>query len=213
MIDIALQIARALVDTNAVRFTADSPIRFKSGILSPVYVDNRNLPYHPETWHQIIESFRLLIENERITFDVIAGMAVGGVPHSAALAYTLHKPSLFVRKEAKEHGKQQRVEGGEVDGRRVILVEDLVTTGGSSLSGIAALREVGAVVEDCLAIVSYGFDESRIAFDEAGVSLHTLSTFSHILDYARQTGVTSEKNLQAVAKWIQSPYTWGNSKQ
>src|SRR5689334_11197583 len=116
-------VARALLEIGAVGFSPNEPIRFKSGILSPVYVDNRKLPYYPQQWGIIIEGFKLQVKS--IHFDVIAGVAVGGVPHSAALGYALQMPSLFVRKEAKEHGKGQRVEGGEVSGKRVLLVEDL----------------------------------------------------------------------------------------
>ena len=129
-------IAKALLNINAVGFSPQAPITFKSGIISPVYVDNRQLIFHPTEWHVIIEGFQSLIQAQALAFDVIAGVAVGGVPHSSALAYQLNKPSVFIRKEAKEHGKGKRVEGGDVQDKRVLLIEDLVTTGGSSLSGV-----------------------------------------------------------------------------
>src|SRR5262245_62097897 len=107
-----MQVARALLEIEAVGFSPQAPVTFKSGIVSPVYVDSRRLPYHPLQWRLVIEAFKALAET--LAFDVIAGVAVGGVPHSSALAYVMQKPSVFVRKDAKEHGKKQLVEGGQV---------------------------------------------------------------------------------------------------
>ncbi|NWG16967.1 MAG: orotate phosphoribosyltransferase [Chloroflexi bacterium] len=202
------RIARILLEINAVGFAPDRPITFKSGIVSPVYVDNRGLPYHPAQWRIVIEGFQSLIHQEQMRFDVVAGVAVGGVPHSAALAYTLERPSVFIRKEAKGHGKQKRVEGGDVQGRRVLLIEDLVTTGGSSLDGVAALREEGALVEFTLAIVSYGFPESLAAFESAGVQLHTLTNFRAIMEQAQQLGKLDASQVATVSEWLKDPYNW-----
>lgn len=201
-------VARALIEIGAVGFTPDKPITFKSGILSPVYVDNRILPFHPPQWHQVIDGFRMLIERERLAFDAIAGVAVGGVPHSAALAYTLDAPSVFVRKEAKGHGKGKQVEGGDVNGRTVLLIEDLVTTGGSSLDGVGALRSEGAVVTDVLAIVSYGFPEAVAAFESADVRLHTLVDFETILQSALSMGRLTPADADLIRAWMRDPHGW-----
>jgi orotate phosphoribosyltransferase len=203
-----IAVARALLEIDAVGFSPNQPIRFKSGILSPVYVDNRRLPYHPQQWSIIIEGFKEAVKT--LSFDIIAGVAVGGVPHSAALGYALHKPSVFVRKEAKEHGKGQRVEGGEVAGKGVLLVEDLVSTGGSSLAGIDALREEGAVVEDLLAIVSYGFTEVQENISKSKIALHTLTDFSTILQEAVNMGKFSQADYAIIADWFSEPYGWAN---
>ena len=137
-------IAKALLEIGAVGFSPHAPITFKSGILSPVYVDNRILIFHPEPWHCIIDGFCSLISDLPLEFDLIAGVAVGGVPHSSALAFVLNKPSVFIRKESKGHGKAQRIEGGPVEGMSVLLVEDLVTTGGSSLFGRGCFARSGS---------------------------------------------------------------------
>lgn len=202
-------IAKALLNINAVGFSPQAPITFKSGIVSPVYVDNRQLIFHPTEWHTIVEGFQTLVETEGIQYDVIAGVAVGGVPHSSALAYLLNEPSVFIRKEAKEHGKGKRVEGGDVQGKRVLLVEDLVTTGGSSLSGVEALRESGAAVTDMLAIVSYGFTEAREAFQHANVNLHTLTNFDVILEVALAEKRFSSTEAEIIRKWFNNPHDWG----
>lgn len=196
-------VAQALLDIGAVGYTPDHLITFKSGIQSPVYVDNRRLPFHPAHWRIVIQAFAALIERQAIPFDVIAGIEAAGIPHSAALAYTLEKPSVFVRKQAKEHGTRSRIEGGSVAGLRVLLIEDLVTTGGSSLSGVAALREAGAVCEDCLAIISYGFDEAQTAFADASVRLHTLTSFNDIL---REAGDRFDRAV--VQDWLADPHGW-----
>ena len=204
----AIEVARVLLEIGAVRFAPTEPVRFKSGILSPVYVDNRRLPYWPAPWSVVIDGFRAVIGEAGITYDVIAGIEAAGIPHSAALGYSLQRPSVFVRKEAKEHGLKRRVEGGTVEGKRVLLVEDLVTTGGSSLSGVEALRAEGATVEDCIAIVSYGLKESAAAFDAAHTRLHTLTSFPVILDQAVARGHLDEGARGLVADWLRDPHGW-----
>jgi orotate phosphoribosyltransferase len=201
-------IARALLDIGAVGFTPDAPITFKSGILSPVYVDNRILPYHPAAWQLVIQAMQDRIAQESLTFDVIAGIETGGIPHSAALGYAMQRPSLFVRKQPKEHGKQRRVEGGEVADKRVLLIEDLITTGGSSLSGVDALREAEAIVTDCLVIASYGFEEAITNFAAAGVQIHALFTFDTVLKVAAESGKFNTQTLDTVRQWLGDPRDW-----
>lgn len=201
-------VAKALLDIGAVVFSPVTPITFKSGIRSPVYVDNRALIYHPAAWHVIVEGFRSLIDAAGLDFDIIAGVAVGGVPHSSTLAYMTQKPSVFVRKEEKEHGKGQRIEGGAVRGKRVLLLEDLITTGGSSLSAVDALRDAGALVTDVAAIISYGFDAAAKAFDKAGLQLHTLTDFATVLHQAQERGALDAAQVAVVRRWFADPYNW-----
>jgi len=200
--------AKALLDIGAVGFSPDSPITFTSGMQSPVYVDHRQLIYQPAAWHVIIEGFKSLIESRGLQFDLIAGVAVGGVPHSSALAYIMNTPSVFIRKESKSHGIGRRIEGGAVEGCRVLLVEDLVTTGGSSLSAVEALRESGAQVSDALAIISYGFSEARAAFERADLRLHTLTDFETLLDLAQERHILNPKQVALIRRWFADPYTW-----
>lgn len=189
-------------------FTPHTPITFKSGIVSPVYVDNRRLPFVPDAWRVVIEGFRQMIETENIAFDVLAGIETGGIPHSAALGYVMQKPSVFVRKQAKEHGQKKAVEGGDVAAKNVLLIEDLVTTGGSSLAGVGALRGEGAVVQCCLAIVSYGFAEAGAAFEAANVRLVTLTSFEDIVREGRAVGHFSADDVAIIDAWRQDPANW-----
>ncbi len=200
--------AKALLDIGAIGFSPASPITFKSGIRSPVYVDNRQLIYHPAAWRVIIEGLGSLIASQNLDFDLVAGVAVGGVPHCSALAYVLGAPSVFIRKASKGHGKGNRIEGGSVDGRRVLLVEDLVTTGGSSLSAVAALRQAGARVSDVLAIVSYGFGEARQAFARDDLALHVLTDFEAVLALAQERQTLTMTQVAVIRAWLADPYAW-----
>jgi orotate phosphoribosyltransferase len=209
LVNASLTVARALLEIGAVGFSLVQPIRFKSGMLAPMYIDNRRLPYFPAQWAQVIEAFAARLTTSDLTCDVLAGVAVGGVPHSAALGYRTRIPSVFIRKETKEHGLGKRVEGGAVEGRQVVLIEDMVTTGGSSLSAVEALREEGARVTDLLAIISYDFPEAQTAMEDAGITLHTLTSVPVVLDEARAQGILTGADLGRVQAWYQNPYGWG----
>lgn len=205
------EVAKALLEIDAIGFV-QHPITFKSGMKSPVYVDNRRLPFNPEQWHVVIGGFIQLIEELGLQFDVIAGIETAGIPHSSVLAYELNKPSVFVRKAAKDHGTKKMIEGGDVKGKRVLLIEDHITTGGSSLHGVTHLEESGATVVACLAITSYGFKESLEEFKQANVSLHVLTQFKDILPAAIAAGKCTEGQKTEVEKWLQDPWKWGEGK-
>jgi orotate phosphoribosyltransferase len=202
------EIADALIAIEGVGFLPAAPITFKSGIKSPVYCDNRRFPFWPEEWAKVIHGFEALIAEQKIPVDVVAGVEAAGIPHSAALGFSMRLPSVFIRKELKEHGTRKRVEGGDVMGRRVVLVEDLVTTGGSSIAAIEALRAEGAVVSDCVAIISYGFREAVELFKNAGIQLHAATTFQAVLQSALQSKMIDEAGAAAVRDWLQEPRTW-----
>jgi orotate phosphoribosyltransferase len=202
------EIADALIAIEGVAFLPAAPITFKSGIKSPVYCDNRRFPFWPEQWAKVIRGFEALIAEREIPVDVVAGVEAAGIPHSAALGYSMRLPSVFIRKTLKEHGTRKRVEGGDVTDRLVVLVEDLVTTGGSSIAAVEALRAEGAVVHDCLAIISYGFPEAAALFDKAGVRLHVATTFQAVLESALERKMIDEAGAAVVRDWLQEPRSW-----
>lgn len=202
-------VAAALLRIKAVGFTPKQPITFKSGIISPVYVDNRRLPFYPKEWQKIITGFESIVSDQHLRFDVIAGIETAGIPHSAALGYALKKPSVFVRKKVKDHGTKSRVEGGDVTGKKVLLIEDHITTGGSSLAGVEALRASGAIVETCLAITDYGFAEATAAFAAANINLITLTTFPIIMELALKQNLFTKKEHRIINQWFVNPHDWG----
>lgn len=203
---VAQQVAHALLDIGALRFQPEKPLTFKSGIVSPVYVDNRRLPYHPIQWRVIIEAFAHLLDRGAWPCDVIAGVATAGIPHSAALAFFRQTPSVFVRKEAKAHGTGQLIEGGNVDNQFVALIEDMVTTGDSSLQAVEALRVAGATVEHCLCITTYGF--ANTAFKAANVSLHALADFNTLVDVAVERGDLRAEQQPIIIDWLADASGW-----
>ncbi len=206
---VARQVAEALLDIKAVGFVVHNPITFKSGIISPMYIDNRKFPSYPQQWRLVLDSFIAKIKEEQLDFDMIAGIETAGIPHSAGLGVLLSEPSVFIRKAAKDHGTKKMVEGGDVTGKTVLLIEDLVTTGGSSLHGVHELRNAGATVTDCLVIVSYGFTESKQAFEAEKVRLHTLTDVETILTVAEERGVLTAEEKATVTQWYTDPWQWG----
>jgi len=206
------EIAEALIAIDGVGFRPENPITFKSGIKSPVYCDNRRFPFWPEQWAKVIHGFEQLTVEQGIPLEIVGGVEAAGIPHSAALGFSMRKPSVFIRKEPKEHGTKKRVEGGDVAGRRVVLVEDLVTTGSSSIAAIEALRAEGAVVTDCLAIISYGFPEAVELFERSGVRLHATTTFETVLQVALDRGMIDTDGAEAVSDWLRDPHSWAKRR-
>lgn len=202
------KVARALLEIGAVGFRPEDPIQFKSGIWSPVYVDNRLFTSNPNEWKDVIEGFQNLIKEKALSFDMIAGIESAGISHSAVLGYQEKKPMVYVKKEVKGHGTKKRIEGGKVEGKKVLLLEDLVSTGGSSISGVNVLREEGASVDNCVVIVSYGFKEAVEKFDKEKVNLHTLTSFPVILEEALAMGKISAQEAEIVQDWFSDPHGW-----
>jgi orotate phosphoribosyltransferase len=213
MNDLTGQIAAALIEIGAVSFTPLRPVKFKSGLLSPIYVDNRHLPFHPEVWRLVIIGFEHLIYERALNFAVIAGIETAGIPHSAVLAYRLQKPSVFVRKQPKDHGTMKLVEGGDISRKEVLLIEDHITTGGSSLTGVDALRDEGGIVQHCLAITSYNLPEAATAFNAAGVQIHVLCRLSTLLEAALQKELFNQEELAIIRDWSHDPHDWARRQE
>jgi orotate phosphoribosyltransferase len=202
------EIAEALIAIDGVGFRPHDPVTFKSGIQSPVYCDNRRFPFWPEQWTKVIRGFEAMVNERSIAMEIVAGVEAAGIPHSAALGFAMQRPSIFVRKEAKGHGTKKRVEGGDVLGRRVVLVEDLVTTGSSSMAAMEALRDEGAIVSDCLAIISYNFPEAVELFARSAIRLHAATTFETVLQVALERGVIDAAGAEIVSDWLRDPRGW-----
>jgi len=205
----AEQIAKLLLEIKAVTLNLKQPYRYTSGILSPIYCDNRLIISYPDKRQQVIDAFLKLIEEQNIQFDIAAGTATAGIPHAAWLADRLNKPMVYVRGKAKGHGKQNQIEGVLEKGQTTLVIEDLISTGGSSVAAGLSLREAGATVNDCIAIFTYQMQKSIDAFKEADIHLHTLSDFTTLINVAVQENYITEEEKKLALEWNQDPANWG----
>ncbi len=206
----AQTIAKALLDIGAVRVRLDDPVRFASGILSPIYCDNRLLLGQLEQRTLVAESLAAAVRAADPGTECVAGTATAGIPHAAWVADRLGLPMVYVRPQAKAHGAGQQIEGGSVNGKRVVVVEDLVTTGGSSIRTVAALRDAGARVDHCVAIFSYGFREADEAFTTACCKLTHLTGFDALLD---AHDALDDQARAALRRWHDDPHAWTGPDQ
>lgn len=191
-------VAEALLTTSAVRFNFQEGFALTSGIRSPIYVDVRKLHEDPGQWERVIQ---LLLE-EIHDADVVAGVATGGIPHSAAAAYEASKPYAFVRKGAREHGTKQLVEGASVEGLSVTLIEDMVTTGGSVRDAAHALYEAGAREVRCVSVGEYGFAGTKSMFEEEELTFSSLTSVSEIARAAHASGYISTEEYHLFNAWL-----------
>lgn len=204
-------IARDLLRIGAVALRPSDPFTWASGRLSPVYTDNRLTLSHPEIRDRIIEGFVELADS-LIGVEAVSGTATAGIAHGALLADRLGLPFTYVRSSAKGHGKENRIEGHVESGQRVVVVEDLVSTGGSVLSAAEALREAGAEPVAALAVFTYGFPEADAAFAEADLPLHTLTDFETLARVAQETGALPGDAWDTLQAWRDDPVGWSRER-
>lgn len=199
--DVRQRIAHELLRIGAVVFSPDSPFTWASGIEAPVYVDNRLAISHPDVRRLIIDGFVAKMESAGIAVGAVVGTATAGIPHAAWLADRLDLPLAYVRSSAKPHGRRNKIEGHLREGTRVVVVEDLVSTGGSSLDAVHALRDAGAEVVAVIAVFSYGLSAASSSFEEANVPLYVLSDFDALVEAASSDGTLDGLDVEAVRKW------------
>jgi orotate phosphoribosyltransferase len=201
------KIATHLLEIEAVKINAKNPFTWSSGIKSPIYCDNRLLLSYPEIRSEVREAFVEAALNWH-HFDVIGGVATAGIPHGVLVADALRKPFIYVRGSAKSHGRQNQIEGHLNPGSRVLLIEDLISTGGSSLKAVEAVRQAGSDVMGVMAIFTYGFDVATNAFEKATVPFRTLITLDDLLEAATHRGGLSREDRELISAWRLSPEDW-----
>lgn len=202
------QIAQLLLDIKAVMLNLQTPFRFTSGILSPIYCDNRLIISYPDKRKIIIDAFVETIQKNNLVCDVVAGTATAGIPHAAWIADRLNKPMVYVRSKAKEHGKQNLIEGLLQSNQKILVIEDLVSTGGSVIAAAEACREAGGIVTGCLAIFSYQMEKAIQCFAQAKIQLFTLTDFSTLIEVASQREIITESEKKHALEWSRNPRDW-----
>ena len=205
----ALPVSGLLLEIGAIRLSPDKPFTWSSGWKSPIYCDNRLALSYPDKRTFIKEALTSVVREHFPGAQSIAGVATAGIAQGALVAEALQLPFLYVRPKPKDHGMQNLIEGKVVPGQRVVLVEDLISTGGSSLKAAEALRDAGFKVEGMVAIFTYGFETAKTSFEAAGIPLVCLSDFSHLLQEALGKNFITQEQLSFVAKWREDPANWG----
>lgn len=207
--DTAEKTAELLLQINAIKLNPKNPFTWASGWQSPIYCDNRLILSFPQIRNYIRDEFAKNIEKQFGKPDVIAGVATGAIGIGILVAESLGLPFVYVRPEPKKHGRQNQVEGFLQKGQNVVIVEDLISTGNSSLLALEALRAAGANVKGMAAIFTYGFDIAQENFKNANVDLYTLSNYTHLLNLAVAKRYITETEEQTLREWNSSPSTWG----
>jgi orotate phosphoribosyltransferase len=204
-VEVAKQIAHSLLRTGAVKLSPASPFTWVSGWKSPIYCDNRSALGDVQVRSQICYAFADLIRAKYPDAEVVAGVATGAIAHGALVAEKLKLPFAYVRAERKEHGLKKVVEGAAVAGKKVAVIEDLVSTGKSSASALVHLKEEQANVLGMAAIFTYEFDEARKKFEELGAELTTLSTYTALVEQALEEGYIQPEDVEALRQWRSAP--------
>lgn len=204
----SLQVAKLLLEIKAVKLSPDKPFRWASGWNSPIYCDNRITLSYPKVRTFIRQQLANVISSRLGQVDVIAGVATAGIPQGALVAEALGLPFIYVRSSAKEHGMGNQIEGVVQPGARVVLIEDLISTGGSSLKAAQAVRDAGMQVMAIVSVFTYGFPQAEVNFSEAKVDSISLTDYATLLQVAQENNYIAESDLQKLNSWRETPESW-----
>ena len=203
------RVAGYLLDSKAVQLNVENPFTWASGWNSPIYCDNRITLSYPEYRTEIKKGLANLIKSTYPQVEAIAGVATAGIPQGALVADLLELPFIYVRSKPKGHGMENMIEGKVVKGQKVVLVEDLISTGGSSIKAALALKDSGLDVLGLVAIFTYGFDLSVENFKNSGISMATLSNYNAMIELALEQGYINETQAESLKAWRVDPANWG----
>lgn len=205
---IAEQIAKDLLSIEAVSLSPDEPFTWASGLKSPIYCDNRVTMSYPEVRRAIAQGLAAKIKEEFPNVEVIAGTATAGIPHAAWVAEILDLPMVYIRSKAKDHGRGNQIEGRITEGQKLVVIEDLISTGGSVLEAAAAAKREGADVLGVAAIFTYELAKGKKNFEEANTPLVTLTNYSTLIESALQENYINQEQLELLKKWRKDPENW-----
>jgi orotate phosphoribosyltransferase len=205
----AKKIAEYLLQIKAIKLQPSNPFTWASGWKSPIYCDNRKTLSFPEVRTCIRDSFSEVVSEYYPDAGLIAGVATGAIAHGVLVAEKLGLPFIYVRSEAKEHGLGNQIEGYFEPGQKVVVIEDLISTGGSSLGAVKALRDAGCDLLGMAAIFTYEFQKAADGFAAAGCELHTLSNYSSLISAAVESGYINRQDIETLKQWRMDPSSWG----
>ena len=199
------QIAQQLLDIKAVFLQPNDPFTWSSGIKSPIYCDNRLTLSYPSVRKDIAKGLVQLIREYYPEAELIAGTATAGIPHAAWVSDKMDLPMCYIRSKAKGHGKGNQIEGLASPGQKVVVVEDLISTGGSVITAVQALREAGCEVLGVVSIFTYELAKGRVQLDAEGITNHSLSNYSTLVSVAKEQGYISAEDVEKLTKWRENP--------
>lgn len=210
MIDYSEAVAKNLLEIGAVKFSPESPFTWASGIKSPIYTDNRMTIGFPEVRERIYKGLGQLIGENYPDVEIIGGVATAGIPHAAWVAQDMKKPMIYVRSQPKDHGAGRQSEGADVTGKKVVLIDDLISTGGSVLGAVKAIQNEGATVLGVVSIFSYELPEGAQNFKNQGLTFQSLTSYSQLIKIAVSAGYLSETQIATLEEWQKNPTGWMN---
>ncbi|WP_099363063.1 orotate phosphoribosyltransferase [Fredinandcohnia onubensis] len=206
------EIAAHLLEIGAVFLQPNEPFTWSSGLKSPIYCDNRMTLSFPQVRREIAKGLSELIKIHYPEVEVIAGTATAGIPHAAWVSDVLNSPMCYVRSKAKAHGKGNQIEGKVVKGQKVVVIEDLISTGGSAITAAEALREAGCEVLGIVAIFSYQLPAATASLEAANISAHTLTDYPTLINVALEKNVVSDNDIESLKSWRENPVDWYTTK-
>ncbi|MFB5194113.1 orotate phosphoribosyltransferase [Neobacillus sp. KR4-4] len=202
--------AEKLLDINAVALKPEEPFTWASGLRSPIYCDNRLTLSYPEVRKAIAAGLQQLIEENFPGTEVIAGTATAGIPHAAWVSDLMDLPMCYVRSKAKGHGKGNQIEGKAEAGQKVVVVEDLISTGGSVITAVQALREAGCDVLGVVSIFTYGLEKGRELLQENEITSKSLTDYETLIEVAISKGIVTGDDQKSLLLWSKNPAEWSN---
>lgn len=205
-------VAKLLLKLDAVTLNVKTPYKYASGLLSPVYTDCRVLMAYPEKRRLIRDLFIQAIEQSGVSFEVVAGTATAGIPHAAWIADKLNLPMVYVRGKAKDHGKENLMEGIIEKGQKAVVIEDLISTGESAINSVTAIKKAGGEISYVFSIITYGLKKAQQNLNDNNLKLVSLTTFQEVTAQALKLNYINENDRQILLDWTSDPNSWGKKQ-